>query len=143
MNTIPTLAALEPSHYVYITNFLLRISISKLTSTIVVSPLIPNGSSSTNSSIQGYGSVHQSDVALFGRFGAIWINGTQPKIEHVIGFPTPDSTFPFTRLAGVTLADYSFAFLYHQINGTTFAEEQWDEEAGEWGVPQYITVSDS
>ena len=41
---------------------------------------------------------------------------------------TLDSAYPFARLAtcSVTLADRSSTFLYHHLNGTTFAEEQWD-----------------
>lgn len=39
---------------------------------------------------------------------------------------TLDSAYPFARLASVILADQSSTFLYHQLNGTTFAEEQWD-----------------
>lgn len=102
-----------------------------------------NASSSTNSSIRDFSAVHQSDIALFGRAAAVWINRTEPVVEFGAGIPAPDSTFPFTRLASVTLADYSFTFLYHQINSTTFAEEQWDEEVRDWGIPQYITVSDT
>ena len=87
--------------------------------------------------------IRQSDIALFGSVGAIWINRTQPVVEYRKGTLGPDSAFPFTRLASATSADYSSTYLYHQMNGTTFAEEQWNEDAGEWGTPQYITLSDS
>ena len=36
----------------------------------------------------------------------------------------PDNVFPFARLASVTTLDASFTYLYHQMNGTTFAEEE-------------------
>lgn len=84
----------------------------------------------------------QSDVAFFGSEFALQINGTQPAT--VIGGPEmfPNNELPFARLASVILAD-QFTFLYHQINGTAFAEEQWDDSAQEWLSPEYITVSDS
>ena len=68
----------------------------------------------------------------------------QPSVENAANLPGPDSVFPFTRLASATLADHSFTFLHHQINSTTFAEEQWDDDAQEWAnSPQYINVSDT
>lgn len=86
-------------------------------------------------------SIHQSDIAVFGSFNAIWINGTQPIIVNPHD-AEPDSVFPFARLASVTLADQSATFLYHQLNGTTFAEEQWDNSLNDWLPSEYITVSD-
>ena len=86
--------------------------------------------------------IHQSDIAVFADDTVIWINGTNPVI--VAGSwnpPLPDNVFPFTRLAYTTSADQSFTYLYHQINGTTFAEEQWDNALFSWTATQYITIS--
>ena len=106
---------------------------------------------------QDYTSIHQSDVAVFGSYFGIWINGTQPAIIDIAngnsdilvdgmpvnGFPfAPNNAFPFARLASVTSADQSTTFLYHQMNGTTFAEEQWDASLSAWIPTEYITVSD-
>lgn len=91
-------------------------------------------------------SIGRSDIAIFGgsgNFFAFWINGTQPTIVGQQGAGTPDTAFPFARLASVTLADESATFLYHQINGTTFAEEQWDASVNIWTTTDYITVSGS
>lgn len=92
-------------------------------------------------------SIHQSDIALFGTSSAIWINGTQPQPALInpdnTAITLPDIEFPFARLASVTLADQSATFLYHQINGTTFAEEQWDNIMNAWLPSVYIIVSDS
>ena len=55
----------------------------------------------------------------------------------------PNNIFPFARLASVTLADESTTFLYHQMNGTTFAEEQWDASENAWVGTEYITISNS
>ena len=91
--------------------------------------------------------INQSDIAIFGSlFYGIWINGTQPVLISMTENPTatvPDNQFPFRRLAGLTLTDGSGTYLYHQMNGSTFAEEQWDETLQRWLPSEYITVSDS
>ena len=90
-----------------------------------------------------YSLIHRSDIANFVS-GFIWINGTQPAIPtydpNMTLSRAPKSPFPFARLASVT-SQY-VTYLYHQINGTTFAEEQWDEIDGTWGPTQYIQVTD-
>ena len=53
--------------------------------------------------------------------------------------PAPNVSFPFRRLAGITSSDQAY-FLYHQINGTTFAEEQYDATSNDWLLSSYITV---
>lgn len=98
--------------------------------------------------IQDYNSIHQSDIALFGEAYSIWINHTRPVVvvqpdyvpPLVIPKP-PDNAFPFARLASITLADESYSYLYHQINGTTFAEEQWDGILQAWTATEYIPIS--
>ena len=55
----------------------------------------------------------------------------------------PNNTFPFARLASVTLADQSATFLYHQIDGRTLAEEQWDDISDTWLPTEHITISDA
>ena len=76
--------------------------------------------------IQDYYSIRQSDIAMFDSHCALWINGTEPALINGDPSTAPKRSFPFARLASVTLAGQSTTFLYHQINGTTFAEEQWD-----------------
>lgn len=85
-------------------------------------------------------SIHLSDVAVFGPMNQIWINGTQPV---TYGAAPPNVSFPFSRLASVYSADQSTTYLYHQINGTTLAEEQWDDPSQTWSLSHYITVSES
>lgn len=89
-----------------------------------------------------YTSRLQSDIAFFCPEVAIWINGTQP-VTTVAGVKTPRNTFPFARLASTTLADASLTFLYHQMNSTTIAEEQWDVTIRDWVSTEYITISNS
>ncbi|KAM0799383.1 hypothetical protein BDR22DRAFT_910741 [Usnea florida] len=90
--------------------------------------------------------IHRSDIASFGTYFFLWINGTQP-VQGSTGDPGgpeppsgPNSLFPFARLASATSS--STTFLYHQMNGTTFAEEQWSDLAFAWGVTEYINLSD-
>ena len=92
-----------------------------------------------------YVSCKQSDIAVFGNqsYSAIWINGTQSALITAFSpKPTlPSNEFPFKRLASVTSTDGSITYLYHQMNGTTFAEEQWDDTMQIWLPTEYITVS--
>lgn len=88
-------------------------------------------------------SIPQSDIAMFGTYYAISINGTEPAllVGTLPDVGLPNNSFPFARLASVTLADQSATFIYHQVNGTTFAEEQWDNLLNAWMPSVYITVS--
>ncbi|CAD6569571.1 MAG: hypothetical protein ASARMPRED_002950 [Alectoria sarmentosa] len=94
----------------------------------------PNGSGKFNQGtvdLLNDTSIHQSDIAMSGGF-ATWIYGTQPVLcpsaVLALGIPLPNNTFPFARLAN--------------INGTTFAEEQWDDALLTWIPSEYITVFD-
>ena len=76
----------------------------------------------------------------------MWINDTQPALiptEDTENATLPSNEFPFRRLASVAATDGSATYLYHQMNGNTFAEEQWDDSLQEWLKTEYITVSDS
>ncbi len=92
-------------------------------------------------------SMPQSDIAMFGTsyLNSFWIKGTQPAFltGGVQDVGLPNNSFPFTGLASVTLADQSATFIYHQMNGTTFAEEQWDNSLNAWLPSVYFSVSDS
>ncbi|KAM0796491.1 hypothetical protein BDR22DRAFT_976090 [Usnea florida] len=83
--------------------------------------------------IPSYSSIYQSDIATFGVGNVIWFNHTNVTVSgrNEISTP-PDNSFPYARLASITLADKSHSYLYHQINGTTLAEEQWDNAIGAW-----------
>lgn len=75
-----------------------------------------------------------------------WVNGTQlALLQSPVAFPVPDTTpnttFPFTRFAQLLPSDGN-TYLYHQINVTTFAEEQFDFDQNYWVAPKYFSVSD-
>lgn len=99
-------------------------------------------------------SIRQSDIALSNGVGfnlTMWVNDTRLVTSHMDGtgsdspvLPRPlANEFPFARLATVNSPDQEAIFLYHQINGTTLAEEQWSATLQDWVSTVYITVSDS
>lgn len=87
----------------------------------------------------------ESDLVMIsppGYLFAVWVNGTQPA---VINFNPPTNTapvgpFPFKRLASITLANQTESYLYHQINGTTLAEEQYLPSLNQWITTSYVTI---
>ena len=72
--------------------------------------------------------------------GLIWINKSQPATDDIT-LEMPNNTFPFARLASASTLDNQTTYLYHQMNGTTFAEEAYYASVGEWGEPTYINVT--
>jgi len=80
---------------------------------------------------------------------AIWIIDRKPMVAALYGnpiidsHPMPENAFPFSRLASITSTDGSATYLYHQMNGTTLAEEQYDASLNIWLPTVYITVSNS
>lgn len=90
--------------------------------------------------------IKELDIALFGNTKfAIWINGTRPASIDYNGadFETNfilNASFPFKRLSSATMPEQSASYLYHQMNGTTFAEEQYVVSLNEWLPSSYITV---
>ena len=96
---------------------------------------------STQRPVQDFSPITQSDIALFGVTNAIWINHTQPTVLAPSSDESPPTnTFPFSRLASIMSADLTYTYLYHQMNGTTLAEEQWDSNTQIW-TTTYIPVS--
>lgn len=64
-----------------------------------------------------------------------WVNGSVliSFTAHRETRPgSPKSPFPFTRLAGTRKDNDTSLFIYHQLNASTFAEEQWDITEGGW-----------
>lgn len=99
-------------------------------------------------------SIRQSDVAIFNGVGfdlAMWVNDTGRVMSRMHGTASDSpllprilaNEFPFARLATVHTPDHAATFLYHQMNGTTFAEEQWSATLHDWVPTVYISVSDS
>ena len=89
----------------------------------------------------------QSDLALIVPADfAVWVNGTQPTSFYYgnkfkpSNFPVPGGAFPFARLASIAETDGSTSYLYHQLNGTTIVEEQWNQAESNWITPIFITI---
>ena len=74
---------------------------------------------------------------------AVWINGTKPSVLGYNGINSdsvaPNVSFPFKRLASITSPGQKSSCLYHQINGTTVAEEHYDSSLTQW-LSTYITL---
>ena len=91
-----------------------------------------------------YLSTRSFDFAFINSGGndfAVWVNATNvyPVDEYnYSGNVVPQVSFPFTRLASINVPEKS-SYLYHQINETTLAEEQYDLSLHEW-LTTYITV---
>lgn len=70
---------------------------------------------------------NSNEYTLFG----FWVNGTDLAAYTTknIGLSgEPNSEFPFSRLAGTNVG--SEVFLYHQINGTSVAQDVYNSEGG-------------
>ena len=66
---------------------------------------------------------------LFG----FWVNGSELAAYTTknIGLSTqPKSSFPYSRLAGAVAGNGSAVLLYHQINGTSWAEDSYNLDGG-------------
>ena len=76
-----------------------------------------------------------------------WVNSTKLSMHDAFyedflplsPKDTPESPFPFSRLATVTQTNSSVFLLYHQINSTTIAEDSWDSQIRVW-KSNYITI---
>ena len=98
------------------------------------------------SSSLGFPSTRGFDLAYLetdsNEVSAVWVNGTHayPIGQDVYDDPkaVPKASFPFARLASINLFGKT-CYLYHQINGTTLAEEQYDFQLHLW-LTTYITV---
>ena len=90
-----------------------------------------------------FGSLQQSDMAvIMNNVGqdVFWINKGKPaSVDSTTSMLK--NTFPFARLASATTLDNQTTYLYHQMNGTTFAEESYQASVGEWGESTYISVT--
>ena len=97
-----------------------------------------------NSNVLNTTAVKASDVVLAGgSFYGFFIN--QHVLESIDNDtrggprgPPPRSSFPYTRLTSIGQGN-SF-FLYSQINSTTFVENFWDHDAGDWHEGRQVSI---
>ena len=52
----------------------------------------------------------------------------------------PKSPFPFTRMAALSPTNGTSFFIYHQLNASSFVEDQWDSSVGGW-ISNSIAIS--
>lgn len=107
------------------------------TATASLPSLPSNPSASSNESLIGDVDIAQVFVndpsarsyTLFG----FWVNGTSlaAYTTRNIGLSTrPKSPFPYSRLAGTVSGNGSEVLLYHQVNGTGWAEDAYNLDGG-------------
>lgn len=96
------------------------------------------------------GGLSDSDLAIVNPSSnpvVVWVNGTQLIGLDLLLNLSPDAAlvrpFPYKRLASFTAANQPTSYLYHQINGTTLAEEQYLSSEGQWIASSYIMISGS
>ena len=127
----------------YGTSSILNQVVARVLILCTVADLDPNWNHSASTRSSDLAAVDsQGDLA-----GVFWVNGTQLDVIAMapLGMQstTPETRFPFPRLAVTPNSDMSSTFLYHQINSTTFAVEQWRSASGTWiKPPDYINVYD-
>lgn len=76
--------------------------------------------------------VNDPSARSYTLFG-FWVNGTNlaAYTTRNIGLSTrPKSPFPYSRLAGTVSANGSEVLLYHQVNGTGWAEDVYNLDGG-------------
>ena len=92
--------------------------------------------------------IPKSDILLTGTDGdpahGFWVNkGKLTALSGTTLTPLssmPDSQFPFSRLAGISPANSTRLLVYHQLNASTFVEDEWDSSVGGW-VSRHLTIS--
>lgn len=62
----------------------------------------------------------------------LWVNDTGLVNFNSTSLPRLVSPFPFARLGGFSPSNSSSFYLYHQLNESAFAEDQWDVTEGIW-----------
>lgn len=73
------------------------------------------------------------------------VNGTELSLlgyERILNGLSnkPSNSFPFKRLATCTKLNSTAAYLYHQLDGTTIGEEEYDLVRGVWRAAKNITI---
>lgn len=73
----------------------------------------------------------------------LWVNNT--RLSYVSGFGSPkmsleSSPFPFPRIGGFSLLNTTSFFLYHQLNNTAFAEDEWDSHSDQWAASTEVSI---
>ncbi|MCJ1463156.1 hypothetical protein MMC07_001761 [Pseudocyphellaria aurata] len=91
--------------------------------------------------------IEQSDVALVdGPLGfGLWVEDQKLAFLYtgrMANIRLLESPFPFPRLARSFPQDRTVFYLYHQLNGSAFAEDQWDASISEWTKSTNIHISE-
>ena len=77
----------------------------------------------------GYDNIRNSDLSLTNAW-FLWVDNATLMDANENNVPAPLSPFPYSRLSTNNVGTGSDFYLYHQINGTTFAEDLFDSSIG-------------
>ena len=77
----------------------------------------------------GYDNIQNSDLSLTNAW-FLWVNNATLMDANGNNVPAPLSPFPYSRFSTSNVGTGSNFYLYHQINGTTFAEDLFDSSIG-------------
>ena len=61
-------------------------------------------------------------------------------IEEGRRIPTPDSTFPYPRLASTYGDNTTNTYLYHQLDDSVLVEDTWDGDPKSFWISKNITI---
>lgn len=88
--------------------------------------------------------VSQTDITILEGGQAMWINDTNLQGDPGPGFefdtmPVPKTPFPYRRMGSAVAANGTQTHVYHQLNGSVFAEEFWNG-TGFWEASRNVSV---
>ena len=79
----------------------------------------------------------------------MWFNESTLQIDawnnpvNMPTIPVPNFVFPFQRICAAFVANSTSSYVYHQVNESTMAQEQWDEDLWQPSVSISINVETS
>ncbi|KAL8792432.1 MAG: hypothetical protein Q9195_004965 [Heterodermia aff. obscurata] len=85
-----------------------------------------------NRPFQGSEETDGETIETYGRDLVFWVKNQTltPLSDSVV--TSPQSLFPFSRLASIVPLNGSDFFIYHQLNASNFAEDRWDDSLSGW-----------
>ena len=89
-----------------------------------------------------------SDSCVLAAGEVLWLNGTILAVENQkgpccssAGDSMPNAPFPYQRLGCAFIPNATQTHVYHQLNGSTLAQEIWDEKSGAWLPSTLISIA--
>ena len=78
-----------------------------------------------------FGNINRSGFGTLAGGHILWFNQSTLQTDDLstVGraAPNPPTTFPYQRFGTAFVVNGTNSYVYHQINESTLAQEQWDE----------------